>query len=436
MDPDLLIAKSIFQHYPSEAIFPLVAMILLLIGSAFTSASEVAYFSLSPIQKVELGETKSLSAKRVVEVLKLPEELLASLLILNNSFNLGLILLSTLASDLIFNFEDYPILAVSLQTFFVTFLILVFGEVIPKTYATNHGLKWTKKSSKIVKSAIKILRPISSALVKSSKFIDRFSIIKSLTVDELEEALDLTSDEATTPDQQRLLREIVRFGSTSVKQIMTPRQEIFAIDAESSIKNVLESVSENGYSRVPIFKENMDNISGILHAKDLLNHLDAKLDYLWTDLLRPAFFVTENMKIDNLLGEFRQKKMHMAVVVDEFGGISGITTLEDVMEEIVGEIHDEFDSDEQLYSQLDKSTFVFEARAQLTDLYRVLDINPETLEEFRGEADTVAGILLEQLGRMPLKGESLIIGPLKWTVEAADGRRIVRVKVNLIENEI
>ena len=435
MNPEPLFFSSIFHPFPSEVIFHLIAMLLLLIGSAFTSASEVAYFSLSPNQKVELGEHKSISSKRVLEVLKSPDTLLATLLILNNLFNLGLILLSTLATSLIFNLEDYPLLALGIQTFFITTLILVFGEVIPKTYATNNGLNWTMTSSKFIQNAIKFFNPISMALVKSSRYIDRFSKTKSLTVNELEEALDLTSEEATTPEQQRLLREIVKFGSTSVKQIMTPRQDIFAINSDLDIKMVLKSVSENGYSRIPIFQESLDSISGILHAKDLLNHLDASHEFKWAELLRPAFFVTENMKIDDLLGDFRQKKMHMAVVVDEFGGISGITTLEDVMEEIVGEIRDEFDSDERLYSQLDNSTFVFEARAQLTDLYRVLNISPEILEEYRGEADTVAGILLEQLGRMPLKGESLIIGPIKWTVEAADVRRIVRVKVKLIENE-
>jgi len=434
LDPEPLFF-SIFQPFPSGVIFHLLAMLLLLMGSAFTSASEVAYFSLSPNQKVELSEDKSISSKRVLEVLKSPENLLATLLILNNLFNLGLILLSSLATSLIFNLEDYPFIALGIQTIFVTTLILVFGEVIPKTYATNHGLNWTMSSSKFIQNAIKFLNPISNALVKSSRYIDRFSKAKSLTVNELEEALDLTSDEATTPEQQRLLREIVKFGSTSVKQIMTPRQDIFAINSDLDIKKVLESVSENGYSRIPIFQKSLDSILGILHAKDLLNHLDASNEFNWTELLRPVFFVTENMKIDDLLGDFRQKKMHMAVVVDEFGGISGITTLEDVMEEIVGEIRDEFDSDEQLYSQLDKYTFVFEARAQLTDLYRVLNISPDVLEEYRGEADTVAGILLEQLGRMPLKGESLTIGPIKWTVEAVDVRRIVRVKVKLIENE-
>lgn len=434
MDPEPLFF-SIFQPFPSGVIFHLLAMLLLLMGSAFTSASEVAYFSLSPNQKVELSEDKSISSKRVLEVLKSPENLLATLLILNNLFNLGLILLSSLATSLIFNLEDYPFIALGIQTIFVTTLILVFGEVIPKTYATNHGLNWTMSSSKFIQNAIKFLNPISNALVKSSRYIDRFSKAKSLTVNELEEALDLTSDEATTPEQQRLLREIVKFGSTSVKQIMTPRQDIFAINSDLDIKKVLESVSENGYSRIPIFQKSLDSILGILHAKDLLNHLDASNEFNWAELLRPVFFVTENMKIDDLLGDFRQKKMHMAVVVDEFGGISGITTLEDVMEEIVGEIRDEFDSDEQLYSQLDKYTFVFEARAQLTDLYRVLNISPDVLEEYRGEADTVAGILLEQLGRMPLKGESLTIGPIKWTVEAVDVRRIVRVKVKLIENE-
>ena len=343
-------------------------MMALLFGSGFTSAAEVAYFSLSPKQKVQLDEDKTGNSIRVIEAIKSPELLLATLLILNNLFNLGLVLLSSVVTSLVFNIEEYPIIAIGIQTFLITSLILVFGEVIPKTYATYNALSWTKSSSKFILKAIKLFTPFSKALVKSSQYIDGFNKSKSLTANELEEALDLTSDEATTPEQEKLLREIVKFGSTSVKQIMTPRQEIFAINSKMNLKNVLESVSENGYSRIPIYEESLDSIQGILHAKDLLKHLDADTKFSWTDLLRPAFFVTENMKIDDLLGDFQQKKMHMAVVVDEYGGISGVATLEDVMEEIVGEIRDEFDSDEQLYSQLDKTTFIFEARAQLSKL--------------------------------------------------------------------
>jgi len=197
------------------------------------------------------------------------------------------------------------------------------------------------------------------------------------------------------------------------------------------LPTILEAVSENGYSRVPVYTENLDTIAGVLHAKDLLKHLDAPVDFAWTELARPAFFVTEGMKIDDLLGDFREKKMHMALVVDEFGGISGLVTLEDVMEEIVGEIRDEFDTEEQLFSQLDDDTYVFEARAQLSDLFRAVDLDPDALDAYRGEADTVAGLILEQLGRMPNKGESIETGPVAWTVEACDRRRIVRVKVKV-----
>jgi len=197
------------------------------------------------------------------------------------------------------------------------------------------------------------------------------------------------------------------------------------------LPTILEAVSENGYSRVPVYTENLDTIAGVLHAKDLLKHLDAPMDFSWTELARPAFFVTEGMKIDDLLGDFREKKMHMALVVDEFGGISGLVTLEDVMEEIVGEIRDEFDTEEQLFSQLDDDTYVFEARAQLSDLFRAVDLDPDALDPYRGEADTVAGLILEQLNRMPLKGESIETGPVAWTVEACDRRRIVRVKVKV-----
>lgn len=404
---------------------------LLLMGSGVASASEVAYFSLTPNDKAKLNEEKTPGADRVLDILKHPEKLLASLLVLNNLFNLALILLSTWVTTLIFNFAAHPWLAVGIQTILVTTLLLVFGEVIPKTYAASHGVSWAKNIAPFIQGSMKVLEPISRALVGSSRFIERSSKNKSLTVEELEDALDLTSDDATTPEQQRLLREIVRFGNTSVKQIMTPRQDVFALEDGKGLPEVLEAVSENGYSRVPIFQENLDTIVGVLHAKDLLKHLDASDDYPWSNLVRPAFFVTESMKIDDLLGDFREKKMHMALVVDEFGGISGLVTLEDVMEEIVGEIRDEFDTEEQLYSQLDEDTFVFEARAQLSDLFRTVDLDPDILDAYRGEADTVAGLILEQLGRMPLKGEALRTGPVHWTVEAADRRRIVRVKVKV-----
>ena len=410
-------------------------MALLLVGSAVASASEVAFFSLTPKDKAKLHEEKNTGSERVLDVLKHPEKLLATLLVLNNLFNLALILISTYVIGLIFNLDAHPWLAIGFQTVLVTAVLLIFGEVIPKTYAASHGVIWAKNVGVFIQGSMRVLQPLSMALVGSSRFIERSSKNKSLTVEELEDALDLTSDDATTPDQQRLLREIVRFGSTSVKQIMTPRQEIFALEDEKALADVLEVVSENGFSRIPIYQENMDRISGILHAKDLLKHLDEEANYAWSALVRPAFFVTESMKIDDLLGDFREKKMHMALVVDEFGGISGLVTLEDVMEEIVGEIRDEFDTEEQLFSQLDEDTFVFEARAQLSDLFRAVDMDPDTLDSYRGEADTVAGLILEQLGRMPLKGETLQTGPVQWTVEAADRRRIVRVKVKVERDE-
>jgi putative hemolysin len=431
LDPDPTLLPDIFLPFSAEAVGPIAMMGLLLVGSGVASASEVAFFSLTPKDKAALNEENSPAAERVLDVLKHPEKLLASLLVLNNLFNLALILLSTYVTALIFNFADHPWLAVGIQTVLVTALLLIFGEVVPKTYAASHGLSWAKSISPFIQGSMKVLEPISRALVGSSRFIERSSKNKSLTVEELEDALDLTADEATTPEQQRLLREIVRFGTTSVKQIMTPRQDVFAVDGAKDLPTILEAVSENGYSRVPVYTENLDTIAGVLHAKDLLKHLDAPVDFAWTELARPAFFVTEGMKIDDLLGDFREKKMHMALVVDEFGGISGLVTLEDVMEEIVGEIRDEFDTEEQLYSQLDDDTYVFEARAQLSDLFRAVDLDPDALDAYRGEADTVAGLILEQLGRMPNKGESIETGPVAWTVEACDRRRIVRVKVKV-----
>ena len=435
MDPDPFLLSDLFQPLRIEALWLLVLMVLLLIGSGIASASEVAFFALTPADKSTLNTSGNPSSLRVVEILKHPERLLATLLVLNNIFNLGLILLSTYLTGILFNLGEHPWLAFGIQTIFVTALLLVFGEVIPKTYAASHGLSWSKRISTFVLFTMRMFHPITRALVGTSRLFERISTGKALTVEELEDALDLTSDEATTPDQQRLLREIVRFGSTSVKQIMTPRQEVFAVDSSKNMTEVLESIAQNGYSRVPVFKENLDSIIGVLHTKDMLQHLDATDSFDWTSVVRSTFFVTEGMKIDDLLGDFREKKMHMALVVDEYGGISGLVTLEDVMEEIVGEIRDEFDTDDQLYSQLDDDTYVFEARAQLTDLFRTINIEPEVLDAFRGEADTVAGLILEQLERMPLKGETLQTGPISWTIEACDRRRIVRVKVKIERHE-
>ena len=407
---------------------------LLLIGSGFASASEVAYFSLSPNDKAALQAENSNAANRVLTALNFPEQLLAALLVLNNLFNLALIILSTYLTNVVFNFNAFPWLAIGIQTVLVTTLLLIFGEVIPKTYAASQALVWSKRSSLLVLVSMRVFKPVTRALVYSSRVFERMNKPKRLTVEALEDALDLTATEATTPDQKRLLKEIVRFGNTSVKQIMTPRKEIIGVEHSRELNDVLSIIAENGYSRVPVFEENLDSISGVLHAKDLLPLLDSPQKFDWTEVVRNTFFVPEGMKIDDLLGDFREKKMHLAIVVDEYGGVSGLVTLEDVLEEIVGEIRDEFDAEEQYYSQLDEDTYVFEAHTHLSDLFRVLSLDPLILDTFRGEADTVAGLILEQLGRMPVKGEKIETGALKWTIEACDRRRIVRVKVKVDRN--
>ena len=395
------------------------------------SASEVAFFALSPSEKDELERRNG--GSRVLDLCRQPESLLATLLIWNNFFNLAFVLVWGIWIGQAMADGSLEWLRAVLETGLATLLLLLFGEVLPKSFSNLKRIEVGIFMAPIVLIAMKLVRPLAKSLTFTSRALSKGSSKSSnVTVAQLERALELTDSSATSTQQKLWLREIVRFGTTSIKQICTPRQDLIDLNSAWDIKEVLKVVTESGYSRLPVYQEQRDRIIGVLHTKDLLPFLGSDSSTDWQHLIRPAMFVSESMKIDDLLGDFRTKKMHLAVVVDEYGGVSGVVTLEDVMEEIVGEINDEFDTEKKMFTQLDERTFVFEARTPLHDVLRAMNLETDVLE--RGEADTLAGLILEQLGRMPVKGEKQDIGPLTWTVEACDRRRIDRVKVSRRED--
>jgi len=406
-------------------------LLLLLAGSFMASASEVAFFALSPSEKDELERRNG--GSRVLDLCRQPESLLATLLIWNNFFNLAFVLVWGIWIGQAMADGSLEWLRAVLETGLATLLLLLFGEVLPKSFSNLKRIEVGIFMAPIVLIAMKLVRPLAKSLTFTSRALSKGSSKSSnVTVAQLERALELTDSSATSTQQKLWLREIVRFGTTSIKQICTPRQDLIDLNSAWDIKEVLKVVTESGYSRLPVYQEQRDRIIGVLHTKDLLPFLGSDSSTDWQHLIRPAMFVSESMKIDDLLGDFRTKKMHLAVVVDEYGGVSGVVTLEDVMEEIVGEINDEFDTEKKMFTQLDERTFVFEARTPLHDVLRAMNLETDVLE--RGEADTLAGLILEQLGRMPVKGEKQDIGPLTWTVEACDRRRIDRVKVSRRED--
>ena len=431
MDPDPLPQLLFLTIDASGTAAAWSVLLLLLAGSFMASASEVAFFALSPSEKDELERRNG--GSRVLDLCRQPESLLATLLIWNNFFNLAFVLVWGIWIGQAKADGSLEWLRAVLETGLATLLLLLFGEVLPKSFSNLKRIEVGIFMAPIVLIAMKLVRPLAKSLTFTSRALSKGSSKSSnVTVAQLERALELTDSSATSTQQKLWLREIVRFGTTSIKQICTPRQDLIDLNSAWDIKEVLKVVTESGYSRLPVYQEQRDRIIGVLHTKDLLPFLGSDSSTDWQHLIRPAMFVSESMKIDDLLGDFRTKKMHLAVVVDEYGGVSGVVTLEDVMEEIVGEINDEFDTEKKMFTQLDERTFVFEARTPLHDVLRAMNLETDVLE--RGEADTLAGLILEQLGRMPVKGEKQDIGPLTWTVEACDRRRIDRVKVSRRED--
>ncbi|WP_028891682.1 gliding motility-associated protein GldE [Tenacibaculum sp. 47A_GOM-205m] len=413
-------------------------LLLLLICSALVSGTEVAFFSIS---QTELDELSSNSKEKntVVKLLDDPKKLLGTILITNNFINILIVLLFANIGKVLFTGLDYELdfyffnvsVLFLIEIVLITFLILLFGEVLPKVYASRKSLQFAEMMAKPIQVLNTLLTPLSSPLIKLTSIIENRLGNKNnnLSVERLSQALELTSDDATTKEEQKILEGIVSFGNTETVQIMKPRTDVCAISEDASYEEVLQMILKNGYSRNPVYRENMDTIVGVLYAKDLLEHLNKKT-FKWQNLLREAFFVPENKKLDDLLIEFQEKKKHLAIVVDEYGGTSGIVTLEDVIEEIVGDINDEFDDEDLIYSKLDENNYIFEGKITIKDFCRVLDDeDEEKFEEAKGESETLAGFILEVSGKFPKKGEKINFSNYTFTIEALAKKRIKQVKV-------
>jgi putative hemolysin len=412
----------------------------LLILSAVFSASEVAYFSLTPSQIDKIRNEKSSVNLRILDILSKPKRLLATILIVNNTVNVAIAILSTTIIDGWMSFEEKEwLLRFFIQVIGVTLLILIFGEITPKVFATSNAVRVASFMSTPIIVIRKILYPLSTILVKSNNFIDKKFKRKNnnITVDELGHALELTySNENTSQEEKKILEGIVKFGSTDVKQIMKSRLDIIAFENDTRFSELISEIIESGFSRVPVYAENLDTIVGVLYIKDLLPHLEKGDEFKWQELLRPAFYVPENKKIDDLLNEFKETKIHLAIVVDEYGGTQGLVTLEDVLEEIVGDITDEFDEEKIIYTKIDRTNYLFEGKTSLIDIYRILEIEAEPFESKKGESDTLAGFLLEISGKMPQKNDKIQFINYIFTIEAVDKRRIKTVKISLPEEEV
>ena len=438
MDPDphsLLIGLITAD---SALIIRIVIMALLLCCSALISGAEVAFFGLSATELNEIRETKSGKGGIVIKLLEKPKKLLATILITNNAINIGIVLLFNTIGDTLFSSINYILLSFIsvrflLEVVVATFLILMFGEILPKIYANRNKKPFSHFMAYPLKTLDFLFTPLSAPMRKASIFMyERLGRRKSnLSVDHLSQALELTSEGDTTKEEQKILEGIVSFGNTDTKQVMRPRIDIFALSDEMKFSEVLEEIKKYGYSRIPVFSENVDNVLGVLYVKDLLPYIDRK-SFNWTSLIREPYFVPENKKLDDLLLEFKDKKNHLAVVVDEYGGTSGIVTLEDIIEEIVGDISDEFDDEDLVFSKLDDYNYVFEGKTALKDFYRVVHIeNEEDFEEQKGESETIAGFVLEIAGSFPKRGETVKFKDYQFVVESLDKKRLKQIKVTL-----
>ena len=408
---------------------------MLLVCSALISASEVAFFSLNPATLNELQESDRKTDKKILNTLKHPQQLLATILIANNFVNVAIILLLTKFTTTILSFE-HTTLEFIFHTIVIAFILLLFCEIMPKIYAAQYAKKTASATVDFLSVLRKIFSPFVKLLVNSTSIVNRrLEKMKhshsNISIDELSEALEITSQK--TDEDTEILQGIMKFGNIQVSDIMTSRVDMVDVDAKSNYKNLLAIVTESGYSRIPIYSGNRDNIRGILYVKDLLPHLDKSTNFRWQSLIRQAYYVPETKKIDDLLNEFLENKIHLALVVDEYGGISGLITLEDILEEIVGDISDEYDEEEKLYTKIDQNTFVFEAKILLNDFYKITEIDKDDFVKITDEVETLAGLILELVGEIPQKGQRVKYGKYEFEVISVDDRRIKEVKLFIKE---
>ena len=412
------------------AIIAGVSACLLLFASGFASGSEIAFFSLSPNDLSELDDEKNDADTKIKQLRKESERTLATILITNNLVNVAIIMLFGYFFDHLIDFGGAWWLEFLCMTVLLTFLLLLFGEIMPKVYAGQHSLRFCRSTVGGILFCRKLFYPFASIVVSSGRLADKVVQKENhvLSVDDLEQALELT-DKEDIKEEQRMLEGIVRFGDETAKEVMTSRQDVVDLDFQSTFQEVLQCVVENNYSRIPVYQGDSDHVRGILYIKDLLPHLSKGSSFRWQTLIRPPYFVPETKKIDDLLREFQENKVHIAIVVDEFGGTSGIVTLEDVLEEIVGEINDEYDEDEKSYQRINSNTFIFEGKTLLSDFYKILKIDDDIFEEVEGDADTIAGLLLEIKGEFPRLREKIDYRDFTFEILEMEERRISKVKV-------
>ena len=423
----------VLQQPTTGVIIATILAAVLLLMSAFASGSEIAFFSLSPSDVAELEDGKFDADKKIQNLRDDSERTLATILIANNFVNVTIIMLLNYVIAGVISFGERALLLQFLfTTVILTFLLLLFGEIMPKVYARQDPLKFCRRCVGGIMFARKLFWPIENILLKSGMMAEKIIQKENhvLSVDDLEQALELT-DKEDIKDEQNMLKGIIRFGDETAKEVMTSRQNIIDLDIRSNYADVLKCIEDNNYSRIPIYQDNTDNIRGILYIKDLLPHLTKSSNFRWQSLIRPPYFVPETKKIDDLLREFQENRVHIAIVVDEFGGTSGIVTLEDILEEIVGEINDEYDEEEKFYSKLNYNTFIFEGKTLLTDLCRILNVDDEEFEEVEGDADTLAGLLLEIKGDFPSIHEKIDYKNYTFEVMNVEERRISKIKVTV-----
>ena len=434
MDPDPLPFLSALFLASNLMWIQWLVVLVLLVCSALISGTEVAFFSLQLKSLEEDDQSSDIALQRVITLLKNPKRLLATILVANNFINIAIVLVFAVLSDSFLGEIENPILMLIIEVGIITSLILIFGEILPKVYANRNALQFSKRMSLVISILDRyLLFWITYPMSKTTTFLEkRLGDQKNqFSVDKLSQALELTGDHETTSDEQRILEGIVNFGNTDTREVMCPRMDMFALSDELTLEEILPVILEQGFSRIPVFQEKKDNIKGILYTKDLLPNLDNP-NFVWQDILKPPIYVPENKKLDDLLKEFQQKKIHLAIVVDEYGGTSGLISLEDIMEEIVGDISDEFDEESLSYSKLDEKTYVFEAKISLKDFFKVIHLEEtELFESVKGDSETLAGLLLEIAKRFPKKGQKIRFERYIFTVEEIDQMRIKQVKVVL-----
>jgi putative hemolysin len=435
LDPDPL--PQIITIFSASNLIWIQSLIVLflLIGSALISGAEVAFFSLQLKSLEDIQESDTDPAlERVINQLKNPKRLLATILVANNFINIAIVLVFSALGDTLFKGIENPYLILFIEIGLITSLILLFGEILPKIYANRNALAFSKRMALLISFLDRyLLFWITYPMSQTTSFLEnRLGDKKNhLSVDQLSQALELTGANETTFDEQRILEGIVNFGNTDTREVMCPRMDMFALSDTLTLEEILPLILEQGYSRIPVYHEKRDNIKGILYTKDLLPNLEAP-NFKWQKLLKPPIYIPENKKLDDLLKEFQQKKIHLAIVVDEYGGTSGLITLEDIIEEIVGDISDEFDEQDLSYSKLDDQTFVFEGKINLKDFFRVINLEDYTLfEETKGDAETLAGLLLEMAKKFPKKGQKIKYQGYIFTIEEMEQLRIKQVKVEL-----